>query len=69
MTKSADASDSATDHQALDIDSTQQFLQWYEELETSVLKKEDFVYLDYYKQLEERKNECDLLLKQVLYIY
>lgn len=67
QTSSATKSTDASDQQVLDIDNTQQFLQWYEELETSVLKREDFVYLDYYKQLEERKHECDLLLKQVLY--
>ncbi|XP_077287311.1 conserved oligomeric Golgi complex subunit 3 [Arctopsyche grandis] len=49
----------------IDVESTQQFLQWYDELECGASKGDDSLYLDYYKQLEERKNECGILLQQV----
>lgn len=51
--------------QVNDIESTQEFLEWYEGLEQSLLMGEDTPYLSYWKQLEERKNECDTLLQQV----
>nr|CAG4651650.1 EOG090X02EM [Triops cancriformis] len=47
------------------IESTQQFLQWYSELESQVLQQEDMPYLQYVQQLQQHRNECKGLLEQV----
>nr|CAG4643782.1 EOG090X02EM [Lepidurus arcticus] len=47
------------------IESTQQFLQWYSELESEVLQQEDAPYVQYAQQLQQNQNECKGLLEQV----
>ncbi|XP_054268663.1 conserved oligomeric Golgi complex subunit 3 [Macrosteles quadrilineatus] len=47
------------------IESTNQFLQWYSNLENDWLEDEDSIYTNYCKQLAERKEECSQLLSQV----
>ncbi|XP_046966981.1 conserved oligomeric Golgi complex subunit 3 [Vanessa cardui] len=47
------------------IDSVYDFLNWYETLNEQNIKKNDAPYEAYYKQLEERRNECVALTNQI----
>ncbi|CAK1601703.1 unnamed protein product [Parnassius mnemosyne] len=47
------------------IDSTFDFLEWYEHLYENSIKADDAPYETYYKQLEERRNECVSLTNQI----
>ncbi|CAB3239694.1 unnamed protein product [Arctia plantaginis] len=47
------------------VDSTYDFLNWYETLSDTNLKADDNLYETYYKQLEERRNECVALNDQI----
>ncbi|XP_055640025.1 conserved oligomeric Golgi complex subunit 3 [Toxorhynchites rutilus septentrionalis] len=47
------------------IDSTQDFLSWYNAVDGEILRHFDDVYLDYYDQLEARSIECDKLLEEI----
>lgn len=47
------------------VETTKQFLTWYTSLENEWLESDDVVYKNYYKQLNERKEECAHLLSQV----
>nr|CAG4643064.1 EOG090X02EM [Ilyocryptus agilis] len=47
------------------IDTSQQFYQWYSELEWEMLQEEDAPYRTYLSQLEQHKEECKELLNQV----
>lgn len=47
------------------VDTTCDFLEWYESLCDSNVKAGDGPYEAYYKQLEDRRNECVSLTDQV----
>ncbi|XP_065079066.1 conserved oligomeric Golgi complex subunit 3 isoform X2 [Ochlerotatus camptorhynchus] len=47
------------------IDSTQDFLSWYNSIDSEILEHFDDVYLDYYEQLKARSAECDKLLEEI----
>lgn len=47
------------------IDSTQDFLSWYNSIDSEILEHYDDVYLDYYGQLKQRSVECDKLLEEI----
>lgn len=47
------------------IDSTQAFLNWYNQVDLEVYNHSDDVYKQYYEQLANRSNECDQLLAQI----
>ncbi|XP_058823550.1 conserved oligomeric Golgi complex subunit 3 [Topomyia yanbarensis] len=47
------------------IDSTQDFLSWYNSIDSEILEHFDDVYLDYYEQLKTRSIECDRLLQEI----
>ncbi|XP_075992923.1 conserved oligomeric Golgi complex subunit 3 [Anticarsia gemmatalis] len=47
------------------VDTTYDFLDWYEGLCDSNLKADDTPYEAYYKQLEDRRNECVALTDQI----
>ncbi|XP_053694577.1 conserved oligomeric Golgi complex subunit 3 isoform X2 [Sabethes cyaneus] len=47
------------------IDSTQDFLSWYNSVDSEILEHFDDVYLDYYQQLKTRSGECDNLLQEI----
>nr|CAG4649996.1 EOG090X02EM [Sida crystallina] len=47
------------------IDSTQQFYQWYSELEWEMLQEEDSEFRLYLSQLEQHQEDCRQLLNQV----
>ncbi|XP_055614526.1 conserved oligomeric Golgi complex subunit 3 [Uranotaenia lowii] len=47
------------------IESTQDFLSWYNTIDSEILEHFDDVYLDYYEQLRERSSECDKLLGEI----
>ncbi|XP_046442585.1 conserved oligomeric Golgi complex subunit 3-like isoform X2 [Daphnia pulex] len=47
------------------IDSSQQFYQWYSELEWEMLQEEDAEYRAYLAQLEKHQGDCQELLSQV----
>lgn len=47
------------------IDSTQDFLSWYNSIDSEILEHYDDVYLDYYGQLKQRSAECDKLLEEI----
>ncbi|XP_038114767.1 conserved oligomeric Golgi complex subunit 3 isoform X1 [Culex quinquefasciatus] len=47
------------------IDSTQDFLSWYNSIDSEILEHFDDVYLDYYEQLRARSAECDNLLGEI----
>lgn len=47
------------------VDTTYDFLEWYERLCDDNMKTEDVPYQCYYKQLEDRRNECISLNEQV----
>lgn len=47
------------------VDTTYDFLEWYESLCDTNVKADDGPYEAYYKQLEDRRNECVSLNDQV----
>ncbi|KOB76913.1 Uncharacterized protein OBRU01_05183 [Operophtera brumata] len=47
------------------VDNTYDFLEWYESLCDSNVKADDGPYEAYYKQLEDRRNECVSLTDQI----
>ncbi|XP_037298630.1 conserved oligomeric Golgi complex subunit 3 [Manduca sexta] len=47
------------------VDNTYDFLEWYESLCSNNLKADDTPYEAYYKQLEDRRNECDALTDRI----
>uniref|UniRef100_A0A182VQI6 Conserved oligomeric Golgi complex subunit 3 n=1 Tax=Anopheles minimus TaxID=112268 RepID=A0A182VQI6_9DIPT len=47
------------------IDSTQNFLSWYNSIDAEILEHFDDVYLEYYEQLRSRTNECDQMLQEI----
>ncbi|XP_037866759.1 conserved oligomeric Golgi complex subunit 3 [Bombyx mori] len=47
------------------VDTTYDFLEWYERLCDDNMKTEDVPYQCYYKQLEDRRNECISLNEQI----
>ncbi|XP_068626505.1 conserved oligomeric Golgi complex subunit 3 [Battus philenor] len=47
------------------VETTFDFLEWYEQLNENSAKADDAPYDDYYKQLEERRNECVSLTDQI----
>ncbi|XP_039754457.1 conserved oligomeric Golgi complex subunit 3 isoform X2 [Pararge aegeria] len=47
------------------VDSTYEFLDWYDRLNEQDVKKYDEPYEAYYKQLEDRRNECVALNSQI----
>lgn len=47
------------------IDSTQDFLNWYNQVEAQLYSGSDDVYRQYYEQLANRRNECDNLLDKI----
>ncbi|XP_058130062.1 conserved oligomeric Golgi complex subunit 3 isoform X1 [Anopheles ziemanni] len=47
------------------IDSTQNFLSWYNSIDAEILEHFDDVYLEYYEQLRSRAGECDHMLKEI----
>uniref|UniRef100_A0A182JGB0 Conserved oligomeric Golgi complex subunit 3 n=1 Tax=Anopheles atroparvus TaxID=41427 RepID=A0A182JGB0_ANOAO len=47
------------------IDSTQNFLSWYNSIDAEILEHFDDVYLEYYEQLRSRAGECDQMLKEI----
>jgi hypothetical protein len=42
-----------------------QFLCWYSRVEEELLQAEDVQFMDYWRQLAERRDECAVLLTQV----
>lgn len=47
------------------IETTQQFLSWYSHVEEELLQAEDVQFMDYWRQLAERRDECGVLLSQI----
>lgn len=47
------------------IESTPEFLTWYNQVDEVILEQADDVYLEFYGQLESRTKDCDVLLKEV----
>lgn len=47
------------------IESTQEFLSWYNQIDDKILEQFDSVYLEYFNQLSNKTEECDNLLKEV----
>lgn len=47
------------------IESTPEFLTYYDQTEDLFLEQFDDVYLDFYNQLENQTQECDVLLGEV----
>uniref|UniRef100_A0A182N6H8 Conserved oligomeric Golgi complex subunit 3 n=1 Tax=Anopheles dirus TaxID=7168 RepID=A0A182N6H8_9DIPT len=47
------------------IDSTQNFLSWYNSIDAEILEHFDDVYLEYYEQLRARATECDQMLAEI----
>ncbi|XP_053672062.1 conserved oligomeric Golgi complex subunit 3 [Anopheles nili] len=47
------------------IDSTQNFLSWYNSIDAEILEHFDDVYLEYYEQLRSRAGECDQMLQEI----
>lgn len=50
------------------VDSTFDFLDWYEDLCEKNIKADDSPYEAYYRQLEDRRNECVSLNNQVCFL-
>ncbi|XP_014366007.2 conserved oligomeric Golgi complex subunit 3 isoform X3 [Papilio machaon] len=48
-----------------EIDNTFEFLDWYEQLNETGVKADDAPFEAYYKQLEDRRNECVSLTNQI----
>lgn len=47
------------------IDSTQDFFNWYNDVETQLYSYNDDVYRQYFDQLSSRRDECDNLLAKI----
>uniref|UniRef100_A0A182RWW8 Conserved oligomeric Golgi complex subunit 3 n=1 Tax=Anopheles funestus TaxID=62324 RepID=A0A182RWW8_ANOFN len=47
------------------IDTTQNFLSWYNSIDAEILEHFDDVYLEYYEQLRSRTSECDQMLQEI----
>lgn len=47
------------------IDSTQDFFNWYNDVETQLYSYNDDVYRQYFDQLSSRRDECDKLLAKI----
>lgn len=47
------------------IESTPEFLTYYDQIEDLYLEQFDDVYLDFFNQLENQTQECDVLLGEV----
>ncbi|XP_058058954.1 conserved oligomeric Golgi complex subunit 3 isoform X1 [Anopheles bellator] len=47
------------------IDSTQNFLSWYNSIDAELLEHFDDAYLEYYDQLRSRATECDAMLEEI----
>lgn len=47
------------------IDSTQDFFNWYNDIETKLHDGTDDIYRQYYEQLASRRSECDHLLDKI----
>uniref|UniRef100_A0A182I8B5 Conserved oligomeric Golgi complex subunit 3 n=1 Tax=Anopheles arabiensis TaxID=7173 RepID=A0A182I8B5_ANOAR len=47
------------------IDSTQNFLSWYNSIDAEILEHFDDVYLEYYEQLRARTSECDQMVQEI----
>lgn len=47
------------------IESTQQFLTWYNRVDLELYEKSDEVHQQYYEQLLNRSRDCDNLLEQI----
>lgn len=47
------------------IDSSQDFLNWYNDVESQLYTGSDAVHRQYYEQLENRRGECDKLLAKI----
>ncbi|XP_049873257.1 conserved oligomeric Golgi complex subunit 3 [Pectinophora gossypiella] len=58
-------SDVDADKTVLSVDTTYDFLDWYENLYETSQKADDAPYEAYYKQLEDRRNECVSLTNQI----
>uniref|UniRef100_A0A182PBZ5 Conserved oligomeric Golgi complex subunit 3 n=1 Tax=Anopheles epiroticus TaxID=199890 RepID=A0A182PBZ5_9DIPT len=50
---------------ACSIDSTQNFLSWYNSIDAEILEHFDDVYLEYHEQLRSRTTECDQMLQEI----
>lgn len=57
--------ESDTDEFIPPIETTFDFLEWYESLLQNNVKSEDVQYEAYHKQLEDRRNECVSLMNQI----
>lgn len=47
------------------IESTQQFLAWYNSVDVELYEKSDEIYQQYYEQLLNRSRDCDNLLEEI----
>lgn len=47
------------------VDSTQDFLNWYNSADERIVNRSDDVYRRYYEQLQSRRDECDHLLGKI----
>ncbi|XP_028166601.1 conserved oligomeric Golgi complex subunit 3 isoform X2 [Ostrinia furnacalis] len=64
--KSADESNKQTENTPIPpVDKTFDFLDWYESLCEKTIKADDSPYEAYYRQLEDRRNECVSLNNQI----
>jgi hypothetical protein len=45
-----------------------QFLSWYSHVEEELLQAEDVQFMEYWRQLAERRDECGILLSQVSFM-
>ncbi|KAL4713838.1 hypothetical protein ACJJTC_015492 [Scirpophaga incertulas] len=63
--KANDIEDMFTNTQIQSVNTTCEFLNWYESLCEDTIKAQDAPYEAYYKHLEDRKNECISLNNQV----
>lgn len=49
----------------ISINSTQEFLDWYNSVDLEIYEHSDDVYRQYYDQLANRNKDCDKLLNQI----
>jgi hypothetical protein len=47
------------------IESTQEFLSYYNGIDDEIMSNFDYVYTSYFEQLEQQSKECDSLLNEV----
>lgn len=47
------------------VDSTQDFLNWYNSADECIVNRSDDIYRQYYEQLQSRRDECDHLLGKI----